>query len=79
MKQRNFAACAGQMPPHESKETKEPGMINGYLVAAYGFVCGIFLLYAWIIYARRKRVQGEIAELKSEPAQQGGKDIQSLA
>ena len=54
-------------------------MINGYLVAAYGFVCGIFLLYAWIIYARRKRVQGEIAELKSEPAQQGGKDIQSLA
>ena len=52
-------------------------MINGYLAAAYGFVCGIFLLYAWIMRRRRKRAEKEIAEPKSELGQQAGTDLKS--
>ena len=49
-------------------------MINGYLVVAYGFVAGIFVLYAWIIHGRRKRLEREVAELKTKL---GGKDSKS--
>ena len=44
-------------------------MVNVYLVLAYGFVGGIFALYAWTIHDRQKRLEREIAELKSELGQ----------
>ncbi len=47
-------------------------MVNVYLVLAYGFVWGIFMLYAWIIHNRQKRLEREIEELKKELGQPGG-------
>ena len=41
-------------------------MHNGYLMAAYGLVCGIFALYAWMMYRRRQRLERELEELKRE-------------
>jgi len=39
-------------------------MVNVYLVLAYGFVWGIFMLYAWMIHGRQKRLEREVEELK---------------
>ena len=52
-------------------------MVNTYLVVAYGFVWGIFMLYAWIIHGRQKRLEREVAELRSELAQQGNENRKS--
>jgi len=38
--------------------------MNGYLVVAYGFVWGIFTLYAWVIHRRQQRLEKEVEELK---------------
>ena len=40
--------------------------MNGYLVVAYGFVWGIFTLYAWVIHRRQQRLEKEVEELKRE-------------
>jgi CcmD family protein len=39
--------------------------MNGYLVVAYGFVWGIFTLYAWVISGRQEKLKREVEELKS--------------
>lgn len=39
-------------------------MINRYLVLAYALLWAIFMVYAWIIESRQKRLENEIAELK---------------
>ena len=52
-------------------------MINGYLAVAYAFVCGIFLVYAWILYGRRKRLEREMDALKDDSRQQGGEKLRS--
>jgi CcmD family protein len=39
-------------------------MVNTYLVLAYGFVWGIFMVYAWIIHRRQQRLEEELEELK---------------
>jgi len=44
-------------------------MVNGYLALAYGFVWGIFMLYAWMIQRRQQRLEREVAELKRTLAQ----------
>jgi CcmD family protein len=38
--------------------------MNGYLVVAYGFVWGIFTLYAWILHGRERKLEREVEELK---------------
>jgi CcmD family protein len=38
--------------------------MNGYLVVAYGFVWGIFSLYAWILNGRERKLEREVEELK---------------
>ncbi len=38
--------------------------MNGYLVVAYGFVWGIFSLYAWILNGREQKLEKEVEELK---------------
>jgi CcmD family protein len=52
-------------------------MVNVYLVLAYGFVWGIFMLYAWMIHGRQKRLEREVEELKRELGPQGCKDLKS--
>jgi CcmD family protein len=54
-------------------------MVNIYLVLAYGFVWGIFMLYAWIIHNRQKRLEREIEELKHELGQPSGNPPKSQA
>jgi CcmD family protein len=39
-------------------------MVNIYLVLAYGFVWGIFMLYAWMIHRRQQRLERELEDLK---------------
>jgi len=39
-------------------------MCNVYLVAAYGFLWGIFMFYAWVIQGRQKRLEEELRELR---------------
>lgn len=39
-------------------------MVNVYLVLAYGFVWGIFMVYAFVIHRRQQRLEKEIQELK---------------
>jgi CcmD family protein len=38
--------------------------MNGYLVVAYGFVWGIFTLYAWVIHTRQQKLEKEVEDLK---------------
>jgi CcmD family protein len=38
--------------------------MNGYLVVAYGFVWGIFSLYALILGGREQKLEKEVEELK---------------
>jgi CcmD family protein len=38
--------------------------MNGYLVAAYGFVWGIFMFYAWVIHTREQKLEKEVEDLK---------------
>ncbi len=39
--------------------------MNGYLVVAYGFVWGIFSLYAWILNGREQKLGREVEDLKN--------------
>ena len=39
-------------------------MVNVYLVLAYSFVWGIFMVYSWVIQNRQKRLEKELEELK---------------
>jgi hypothetical protein len=41
-------------------------MVNVYLVLAYGFLWGIFTIYAWVIHRRQQRLETEVEELKRE-------------
>lgn len=52
-------------------------MVNGYLVVAYALVWAIFMIYAWSIQSRQKRLEKEIAELKGELGARGGRDSKS--
>jgi hypothetical protein len=45
-------------------------MCNVYLVLAYGFLWGIFAIYAWVIHGRQRRLEKELQELRRESAQQ---------
>ena len=38
--------------------------MNGYLVVAYGFVWGIFTLYAWVLSGRQQQLEKELEDLK---------------
>ena len=38
--------------------------MNGYLVVAYGFVWGIFMVYAGILHGRERKLEREVEELK---------------
>lgn len=49
-------------------------MVNVYLLVAYAFVWGIFMVYAWVINSRQKRLETEIEELRKEL---GSKDVTS--
>ena len=39
-------------------------MINGYLVAAYAIVWGIFIGYAWVVSRRQQRLERELEDVK---------------
>jgi hypothetical protein len=52
-------------------------MVNVYLVVAFGFVWGIFMVYAWIIHGREKHLEKELEELKTELGKRGSTDVAS--
>jgi CcmD family protein len=39
---------------------------NKFLILAYAFVWGAFLLYAWTLLRRERRLEKELKELKEE-------------
>jgi CcmD family protein len=44
-------------------------MVNGYLVAAYGVVWAIFMVYSWTIRRREQQLEKEIKDLKKSLGQ----------
>jgi hypothetical protein len=39
-------------------------MVNLYLVFAYGLAWGIFVIYAWVLSGRERKLEREVEDLK---------------